>query len=396
MVWELGNGQWNIPRLRELLEDVLPANEAFNDYVVEHDFEDIGHRVMVLNARRVDHMKLILLAIEDQTEAHQAAAALAESEAKFRVLVESAAEAVWVTDERGVVIEDSLSWREFTGQTREDGLAEARSRRFTLRSVRAPSNAGARVCRRAGPLDAEVRVRRADDGWCWARVRAAPVRDGEGRILRWVGMISDISRRKQAEDERELLLGELNHRVKNLFAVIRSLAVQGGGSAEVDEYKKAFVDRLDALVRAHTLALETRWRSIGLAALAARTLEPYDGNGSDAIEIDGEPVQLEARHALSLSLCLHELATNSVKYGALSTPEGRVRLTWRIVDADADAGRQAALTWEERGGRSVRPPERRGFGTRLIERVFAHELLGEAALDFRPQGLRIDAWFPLS
>jgi two-component sensor histidine kinase len=110
--------------------------------------------------------------------------------------------------------------------------------------------------------------------------------------------------------------------------------------------------------------------------------------------VHGEPLPLESRRALTLSLTVHELATNSVKYGALSAPEGRVRLTWRILHDD-DTGQRAELVWEESGGPAVRAPERRGFGTELIERVFAHDLEGDAEIEFRPEGVRGGAWFPL-
>ena len=180
----------------------------------------------------------------------------------------------------------------------------------------------------------------------------------------------------------------------NLFGVIRSLVSQGSGGPEVEACKKTLTGRLDALARAHSLATESRWRSIDLHALAAATLEPYATGREGAIEIDGEPLPLEARRALSLSLTLHELATNSVKYGALSAAQGKMRLTWRSVRDEA--GSRAELAWEERGGPAVRPPERRGFGTKLIDRVFEYELEGGAEIDFRPEGLRVRAWFPIS
>jgi two-component sensor histidine kinase len=114
----------------------------------------------------------------------------------------------------------------------------------------------------------------------------------------------------------------------------------------------------------------------------------------EAIEIAGEPLPLEARRSLSLSLALHELATNSIKYGALSAPEGKMRLTWRILRDES--GSRAELAWQEGGGPAVRPPERRGFGTKLIERVFEYELQGGAEMEFRPEGLCVRAWFPIS
>lgn len=310
------------------------------------------------------------------------------------MLVESSAQAVWETDPQGSVVEDSPSWREFTGQTREQWLGDGW---FDAVHPDDREEAGRRwrdSISTGRPLDQEVRIRRADGSWCWRRVRAAPVRDEDGRVTRWVGMTSDVSRRKEAEEERELLLGELNHRVKNIFAVIRSLASQGDSHPEVERHKAALLARLDALVAAHTLALESSWSSIELAELVGRTLKAYMAERSDAVEIGGEPVRLEARRALSVALALHELATNAAKYGALSVHEGQVRVVWRIVHADGE--QHIVLAWEEHGGPPVQPPTESGFGTRLIERVFAYELHGDAAVEFRSEGLRVEASFRLS
>ena len=394
LIWELGNGQWDIPELRELLENVLPDNDAFDDYVVEHDFEDIGHRAMVLNGRRVDHMKLILLTIEDETESRRSAAALAESEAKYRVLVESSAQAVWETDARGRVVEDSRSWCALTGQTGEECLGygwldavHPDDRDHVEREWRERISA-------EGKVETEFRLCDPRGGWRWTNLRAAPVRDAEGRVVKWVGMNFDITERKEAEAERELLLGELNHRVKNLFSIIRALASRGGEMGSADEFRRIFLGRLDSLVSAHGLALESRFQRIALDKLAGRTLQPYSGERPESFKIEGDPVALDSRHAFSLSLVLHELATNAVKYGALSAPEGRLSLTWRVTD-EADA-RQVRLVWEEQGGPPVMPPERDGFGTDMIGRVFGYELDGKVEFDFRPEGLRMEAWFPLS
>ena len=391
LVYELGNGQWDIPQLRELLENVLPDNDTFDDFLVEHDFEEIGRRTMVLNARRLDHTKMILLAIEDETEARRSAAFLRESEAQFRVLVETTAQAVWEADANGVVVTDSPSWRAFTGQTTDEwlgtGWADAvhpDDRDFAEGHWRESVAAG-------HDLDAEFRLRRAEGGWRWTHVRAAPVRDDDGRILKWVGMNTDISPRKEAEEQRELLLGELNHRVKNIFAVIRSLASQSDGERSADEFREAFLGRLDALINAHKLALDSRWQSIGLGRLAGETLRPYAADRPDAVEIGGSSLELPPRTFLSLGLVLHERATNAVKYGALSRPEGRVRLSWGL----RDDGANLRLEWQESGGPPASAPERPGFGTRLVSRVFEYELGGGSELHYRQEGLHLEAWFPL-
>ncbi|WIM10753.1 PAS domain-containing protein [Enhydrobacter sp.] len=393
MVYELGNGQWDIPELRDLLENVLPDNDAFDDFEVEHDFEDLGHRIMVLNARRVDHTQLILLAIEDQTEARRAERARRESEARMASMMQHAPIGIGLIDREGRwVMQNPLLER------LSSGLIPFRDSDQTSRWHPAdksdPENwPGSRALR--GEIVAPgVDFRTEVDGQeRWLRISAAPVQ-GSKEVDHAVVIAEDITEDKRGQEERELLLAELNHRVKNLFGVIRSLVTQGSGGAEVEQYKNTLIGRLDALVRAHTLVIESRWGSFDLTTLAERTLEPSATRRAAAIQIRGEPLPLEARHAVSLSLILHELATNSVKYGALSAAEGRIGLTWRIVQDSADS--RAELAWQESGGPPVRAPKRRGFGTTLIERAFAYDLQGGAEIEFPPEGLRARAWFSIS
>ena len=124
--------------------------------------------------------------------------------------------------------------------------------------------------------------------------------------------IEDITERRRAEEEREMLIGELNHRVKNLFAVIRALATQGDGARSSEEYRQVFLGRIDALARTHDLLFESHWQGAELRALADN-LRLFAGERSEAIEVDGAPVELNDRQALSLRLVLHELATNAAK-----------------------------------------------------------------------------------
>jgi two-component sensor histidine kinase len=175
--------------------------------------------------------------------------------------------------------------------------------------------------------------------------------------------------------------------------VIRALATHGDGARSSEEYRQVLLGRLDALARTHDLLFESQWHGADLRSLAD-TLRPFAGERSEAIEVDGAPVELNARQALSLSLVLHELATNAAKYGALSLPEGRVRLSWQIEHADD--GKRLRLRWEERGGPPVTPPQKTGFGTELTRRAFEFELGGTADLAFEPEGVRLEATFPLS
>jgi two-component sensor histidine kinase len=306
MVYELGNGQWDIPQLRYLLENVLPDNDAFDNYEVQHDFTPLGHRTMVLNARRVDHIQLILLAIEDQTEARCAERLLRESEARLSSLMRHAPVGIGLVHREGRWVMQNPPLEHLASGQGSSGDGAERWQPGDLENW-----PGARALRRevvAPGVDVRAEI---DGAERWLRVSAAPV-DGAREVEHAVVIVEDVTEAKQAEEERELLLGLLNHRVRNLFGVIRSLVSQSGGGPEVEKFKKILTGRLDALAKAHSLATESRWRSIDLPALAAATLEPYATGRTDAIEIAGEPLPLEARRALSLSSpCMSSRRTRS-------------------------------------------------------------------------------------
>ena len=204
-----------------------------------------------------------------------------------------------------------------------------------------------------------------------------------------------IINRKRAEDERgraerrqQLLLGELNHRVKNTLAIVQSLTHQSFHSAaSTEDAKRRFEGRLEALASAHNLLTATNWESALIVEVARAALAPFCP--PDRCEIEGPPLPVSPQAAVGLALALHELATNAAKYGALSSPEGRIFVRWTVVDD------QLQLTWTERGGPPVTPPERRGFGSRMIERTLASEFGGKVDLEFAPEGVTCTMVAPL-
>jgi two-component sensor histidine kinase len=161
-------------------------------------------------------------------------------------------------------------------------------------------------------------------------------------------------------------------------------------SPSLPAFNKAFSGRIQAVSIAHDILTQTRWTGIALNKLLATVLEPY-GISDGRFVTDGPPVQLQARLVLSLSMVLHELATNASKYGALATPSGRVALSWQL----REGGHRLALTWLERGGPRVEGSGSRGFGTTLIERVVRFDLDGEAGFNFEPDGIRCVLSFAL-
>jgi two-component system CheB/CheR fusion protein len=215
--------------------------------------------------------------------------------------------------------------------------------------------------------------------------------DGAQLIL--LGMV-DLTERRRGERERELLMRELSHRVKNILAVVQALAIQTDHSHSVEEFREKFVGRLSALARAHSMLLEAEWRGGDLKELVEKSVEAYRSDHPDVMQIDGEPVPIAPSQGVGLSLILHELGTNAAKYGALSHQDGRLHVSWRIEPGDQ--GRRVRLVWQERHGPRVQAPTQKGFGTRLIERAGAYELEGQVELDYASDGLRCEVNFPLS
>jgi two-component sensor histidine kinase len=199
-------------------------------------------------------------------------------------------------------------------------------------------------------------------------------------------------KRRHAEEQQRILLRELNHRMKNSFAAIRSIAAQTlSHTADPEDFQRAFEGRLAALSSASTLLVAGNWQVAELRALIEATLEPFRMEGN--LRLRGPAVTLPSEMTLTLGLVLHELATNAAKYGAFSVPEGRVEIAW-AVQSEADV-RRLILDWTEHGGPPVAEPERRGFGRALIERSVAYELDGSAALTFAPEGVRCHIEVPL-
>lgn len=199
--------------------------------------------------------------------------------------------------------------------------------------------------------------------------------------------------RRRAEQQMELLVAELSHRVKNILAMVMSIARRTAKSSRtVQQYEETFLSRMRALSDAHALVFEANWGDTTLQRVLERTLSPFRREGDRSIIIDGPPVKLEPKAALALSLIFHELVTNATKYGALSVERGRVAAQWSIIPQDGGAKR-VKFTWRESDGPAVTPPQEKGFGTTLLERSMRYELDGDAVLDFQETGLVCELQF---
>jgi two-component sensor histidine kinase len=221
----------------------------------------------------------------------------------------------------------------------------------------------------------------------------AEVASGIEELAELAASFDEMARkRRQAEEQQQILLRELNHRIKNSFAAVRSIAAQTlSHAADQEQFQRAFDGRLAALSRASTLLTAGNWQVTDLRSLIEASLEPFRTEGN--LRIHGPHVTLPSDATLTLGLVLHELATNAAKYGAFSVPAGRVEIAWS-VQGGAGAPR-LILDWTEHGGPPAREPERRGFGRSLIERSVAYELQGSAELTFAPAGVRCHIEVPL-
>ena len=240
---------------------------------------------------------------------------------------------------------------------------------------------------RGEDFETEWRALRPDGSHRWKRTQARVYRDEEGRPVRLLGADLDITERKQAEERQAFLLAELDHRVKNTLAMVQAIASQTLGSAESAE---AFYGRISALAHAHAILSGEGWRGAELGQLLGHILGAHRGGG-ERIQVSGPPVVLEPKLSQSIALALHELCTNAAKYGALSTPGGRVEVKWTLEEDPAGV----RLVWRERGGPPPAPgPRRRGFGSALIERSLVYEFRAAVEMNFLDDGLRCSILLP--
>jgi PAS domain S-box-containing protein len=230
---------------------------------------------------------------------------------------------------------------------------------------------------------AELILERPDGSRLTVLANVRPLKNDRGEIIGAITSYYDITERKQAETRQQLLIDELNHRVKNTLATVQSIAAHSLTGAADAAARRRFDDRLIALSRTHDVLARASWEGASLRELLTQELEPF--RSRSPFLLDGPDVALRPKAALALGLAFHELATNAAKYGALSAPTGYLRVSWQLLNPSPSRGLR--LEWAEAGGPAVKKPPRRGFGLSVIERGLALELGGKVTLDFRPSGV---------
>jgi PAS domain S-box-containing protein len=241
----------------------------------------------------------------------------------------------------------------------------------------------------------EYRIRRADTGELrWLSRNIDFVHDDAGEPIKMFGVLQDITEVKEAEARQKMLTHELEHRIKNILAMVSAIASQTLRNTDIETARTTFNERLRALAKAHDILNSTRWISASLSEVVRNSIAAFP---PDQITTSGPMLSINPKMALSLALAVNELGTNALKYGALSVSGGKVSIEWS-VNTDED---QLVWRWLEMNGPPVSPPSRRGFGSFLIERVFGADFNGSVRIEYHPEGVEcvltapcpdIEAW----
>jgi PAS domain S-box-containing protein len=371
-------------RLARLSAEAAARGDTDIEVELRHLWPDGTEKWLLVRAQSIEEGRRAIGVVIDITERRRTEERLIESERRFRLSQEAAGIGSLELDiPTGRVMGTDRFWQ-IWGLEPRDSIEIA-----ALEAIVVPEHSKVRSTeetRRAGTAQpsVEYRIRRPDTGELrWISRHIEFVNDESGRPVKMYGVVQDITDAKEAQARQELLTHELEHRIKNILAMVSAIASQTLRSSDVETARAALNDRLRALANAHDILTRTRWTQATLEEVVTSTLAAV---AADSIRLHGPSVSLPPKMALSLALAVNELATNSLKYGALSAEGGSVDVGWSIAGSAA-AGRTLTWTWRESGGPEVVAPTRRGFGRFLVERVLATDFSGKVTLDYAPAGL---------
>ncbi|NQX94955.1 MAG: PAS domain-containing protein [Erythrobacter sp.] len=333
-----------------------------------------------------DAVKRRLLA---HRQAGEVSAAIRSSADRLQFMIDSVPDIAWSAGPHAQFDYVNARWRERTGLPAprhvEDWRAVIHPDEFERTRAKFID-----AVQRAVPFEDEWQMLQADGSYRWVLSRAVPSTD-DPETARWFGTLTDIDDATRISKERELLAGELAHRIKNIFSVIIGLiSLHARGNATHQAFATMLTDTIQALSRAQEFALQIdRIEAKDLKGLLEVLMAPYGAPGSSAVTITGDAIDFGARAATPLALMLHEMATNSAKYGGLSVAEGTVSITLTRGESDA------VITWQEAGGPDIEPPKNKGFGSRLMTMAITHQLGGAMEQVWEPTGLCAVITLPL-
>lgn len=235
---------------------------------------------------------------------------------------------------------------------------------------------------------AEVRLKDPRTGeWRWHLMRAVPLLGDDGEVEEWISVLTDVQERKIAGEQQAMVIGEARHRLKNLFTIIESLAKSSRPAAKdaaVETFLEKFLGRMRAMSAASDLTLASNYAALQTEDVVRATLAPFFEKDSQRLIMAGPKLELSEGTGGALAMGLNEMATNSIKYGALSVPDGRVSFTWTVTPQDGQ--RRIEMTWKETGGPSTTRPDKGGYGSRVISFIPSREQNGAVAMEYPADG----------
>ena len=334
----------------------------------------------------------------DVTEQRRISDALKQSELQFRTLADTMPQMVWSTLPDGYHDYYNARWYEFTGVPAGSTDGEGWNNMFHPDDQERARQVWQHSLQTGEPYEIEYRLKHHTGVYRWTLGLALPIRDAEGRIVRWFGTCTDIHQTKITAEERELVAQELSHRIKNIFAVLNGIiSLSARGRPDIKPYADELRQRIFALGEAHDYIRPQNHSSANTGktslfkALVDRLMQPYHADNQSRIEIIGDDVAIDDAAATPLALLFHELATNAAKYGALSKTGGRIILTTEQV------GDRFHVSWKELGGPSATgiSPDA-GFGSRMIELSVQGQLSGHLERLWEDDGLRVEIDLPVT
>lgn len=393
-LYSLGNRQWDIPELRRLLEEVLPQRSVVEGFRVEHRFPEIGKRVMILNARVLpaDEKRpdLILLAISDRTQAEQARFEL-EGQWEFQEkLIDSVREYLVVLDWDMKVIQANQPFYDAFEVARQETvgrlLFDIGNGQWDIPQLR----------------QLLEKVLPEDEAFNDVEVNHEFERIGRrimllnGRRLDHMGMIllaiRDVTEQRHMEAEREMLVGELHHRIGNLLTAVDALVRRTlRESASLPDFQKAISFRLDGLARTQKILMDAPESGVELSEVLRLELGAQGGREGVSFVLHGPAARLLPNAAKAFAMAVHELTTNAVKHGALASQEGKIEVRWDLRPEDDET--RIRFSWRERGVGVNNKPARTGFGSRVLTTVFGQSLEGKSDWRLHPDGVEFTAEF---
>ncbi|BBC73545.1 histidine kinase [Altererythrobacter sp. B11] len=329
---------------------------------------------------------------EQELEAHNRK--LAASESRLRLALEGGRMGTWEWNLQNNELVGDGAMRHLWGLSEQGPLnvddAFAKVHPDDLPELRRVLD---RAIAKDGEFAREFRVLDREESSRWVAGQGAVLWGRAGEAETMVGVTFDVSERRELEEQRRLLAAELNHRMKNMMALVQSVvSLTSRGTSSVDAYKQALQGRLGAIAKSLNLTQGGESRTTLLDQIL-RELEPFRNADGTNVVLEGPPISFDAKMGLSVGLVLHELATNAAKYGALSVSTGVVEVKWGIEQGDGS--RLLTLEWRESGGPPVSPPTHRGFGSTLIETSLTRSLRGTVKFDYLPRGLLCRIMVPL-